>query len=47
MSETDYKVLFAAVYAKIANTAKVAQKLRFPFSRLSVHLRGGAAKRTK
>lgn len=29
MSETDYKVLFTAVYAKIANNAKVAQKLRF------------------
>lgn len=29
MSETEYKILFAAVYAKIANNAKVAQKLRF------------------
>ena len=29
MSELDYNVLFTAVYAKIANTAKVAQKLRF------------------
>lgn len=29
MDKLDYEVVFASVYANIANTAKVAQKLRF------------------